>query len=198
MNDSQGSTCLWSQQLQRPDTLEASVPATGEGTTGLHMCLRCWQMKETRLHAYSVWGHTTDMCVITRKHQAWLQWEGLMFESWVLTGCKLRASCRRDWSVWERSCWKDCNIRGSATAKVIGLIQLVDRSVHMAMNEATGRPGGTSYQVQWISTASSWINPLCVHACMCMHAYACKENLSISNWSGVAEPRQSHAQLPKI
>lgn len=135
----QGSICAWGVGNQRDKTA----------------CIFCVEVY-------------TGMCVITRKHQAWLQWEGLMLKSWVLTGCKLRASCHRDWSVWERSCWEDYNIRGSAPGKVIGLIQLVERSVHMAMNEATGRPGGNSYQVQWISTASSWINPLCVQACICM------------------------------
>lgn len=72
---------------------------------------------------------------------------------------------------------------------------MVERPVRVSMNEVTGRLGnlGTSYQVQCMSTAASWMDRLYP----CAHMDACKGNLSISNRSRVAGLRKQHAQVPK-
>lgn len=44
------------EQLQRPDTVEVSVPATGEEATGVY-APGVSAAEEPRVHVYSVWMH---------------------------------------------------------------------------------------------------------------------------------------------
>lgn len=86
-HESLGSTCLRCQKLQRPDIVEDSVPATGEGATRVHMP-GLSATEETRLHAYSVWMHMLTCVQSPARTKFDYSEQGKMLESQVLNGCK--------------------------------------------------------------------------------------------------------------